>query len=398
MTPREILEGLAETGTPPPGTVAGFSTGLSACLERIDRETLPFVAMGGADLQFVAAPYGRGKTHYLMAVKELARSRGFVTAYVDCESQTLFRSLPHTYRAIASAMEPPVAGSFYAGLGVGRVLEQQFVREDQAGQRRIVEDLRANRALAPDFRNLVRAFCDSVLLAQGDEELASRLESLLGGVPSHGVSIGALYRRYGDLPRPLGKLQVRNAAMWTRALLSLPRVMGYPGLVVLFDETETTINRRTRGRQMQLAHLRTFVDELAIGAYSGCVVYYAVAGGMSDVAIGLDALQQRMERVRPEPVSELANPRAVTVDLDELTKPSPEEAEFYIGLADRIVGMGKESGLSPAAARSLEGRRDDAVERHLDSINDGRVREFVKSVSTEVLARLDGIGGPESGH
>ena len=399
MTPREILEGLAETGTPPqePG-VEAFSTGLSASLERFDGETLPFVAAGGSDLQFVAAPYGRGKTHYLMAIRDHARSRGFVTAYVDCQDQTPFRSLPHTYRAIAAAMEPPERGNYYATIGVGRVVEQQFVRKDGRAQRRIVDEMRSDKALSPDFRNLVRAFCDSVLLAQGDEELASRLESLLAGLTTYGMSIGTLYRRYPDLPRPLGRLSTRNALVWTRALLSLPRVMGYPGLVVLFDETETTINRRTRSRQMQLAHMRTFVDQLAVGSYSGCVVYYAVAGEMAGIAMGLDALQQRLERVKPEPVADAVNPRAVTVDLDELTKPNPDDAEFFIELADRIVGMGVESGLSSAAAGMLKGSWGDIVQRHMDSISEGRVRKFVKSISTDVLGRLDGRTETYDGH
>ncbi len=399
MTPREILEGLAETGTPPHGTgVEHFSTGLSASLDRFERETLSFAASGGSDLQFVAAPYGRGKTHYLMAVKDLAKGRGFVTAYVDCQDQTPFRSLPHTYRAIASAMEPPEQGNYYATLGVGRVVEQQFVRKDAHAQRRIVDELRSDKALSPDFRNLVRAFCDSVLLAQGDEELASQLESFLAGLTTHGLSIGKLYRRYPELPRPLGRLQNRNAAVWTRALLSLPRVMGYPGLVVLFDETETTINRRARSRQMQLAHLRTFVDQLAIGSFSGCVVCYAVAGEMAGITSGLDALQQRLERIKPEPVANIANPRAVTVDLDELTQPNPDKAEFFIELADRIIAMGVKSGLSVAAGRVLKESCDDIVQKHMESISEGRVREFVKSISTSVLGRLDGRSGTFDGH
>ncbi|MDE2905204.1 MAG: hypothetical protein OXQ28_03875, partial [Acidobacteriota bacterium] len=70
MNPLETLAHLAEIGTPPSGDadVIKVSAGLQQTLERIARETLPFVAAGGGDLQFVFGPYGRGKTHYLKAL------------------------------------------------------------------------------------------------------------------------------------------------------------------------------------------------------------------------------------------------------------------------------------------------------------------------------------------
>ena len=86
----------------------------------------------------------------------------------------------------------------------------------------------------------------------------------MAGEVSYRVTLGALYRRYPWVLRPLGKLGPRNAGVWLRALLALPRILGYPGLVVLFDETEVALRRGgTRQRQQHLAHVRTFVDHLA---------------------------------------------------------------------------------------------------------------------------------------
>ena len=67
MNPQEMLAHLAEHGTPPGGDadVIRVSAGLQQTLGRVARETLPFVAAGGSDLQFVFGPNGRGKTHYL---------------------------------------------------------------------------------------------------------------------------------------------------------------------------------------------------------------------------------------------------------------------------------------------------------------------------------------------
>ena len=103
MSPLEILAHLAESGTPPNAEVAArVSAGLGENLDRVIDETFPFVASGGGDLQFVHAPYGRGKTHFLKTLEHCARQHGFVTAYVDCQDdQSPFKSLRETYRAIA---------------------------------------------------------------------------------------------------------------------------------------------------------------------------------------------------------------------------------------------------------------------------------------------------------
>ena len=384
-----MLAHLAEVGTPPAhgADVVRVSAGLQHALERVARETLPLVAAGGADLQFVFGPYGRGKTHFLRAVSQQAREHGFVTAYVDCQDhRSPFRDVDATYRAISGRMAPPdgpTTQPFFGTSGVGRVIEASFLHRDDAGRRELVERISGDRALAPDFRNLVLAYCEQAVLGAGDEELSERLEALLAATPTYRVTLGELYRTHPDLPRLLGKLARRNAAIWLRALLSLPRVLGYAGLLVLFDETETALFRGSRlQRQRHLAHVRTFIDHLATGAFRGCGVYYAVAEEfIDDAKRHLPALSQRIERVRPD----VRNSRAVWVDLDELTVPGPGEPAFFRELAGRIVGIGREAGLPAADAdcvlREIESL---AVRYALENIDEGAVREFVKEAAARV--------------
>ncbi len=365
MNPLETLAHLAEMGTPPGGDadVIKVSAGLRQTLEQVARETLPFVASGGGDLQFVFGPYGRGKTHYLKALAQWGREHGFVTAYVDGQdNQSPFRELDQTYRAIAGRMTPPGRSKtqpFFGVSGIAKVVEASFLGRDHAGRREVVERIRDDRALAPDYRNLVLAYCTEAVMGGGDEELCERLEALLAATSSYRVTLGELYRMHRDLPRPLGKLSRRNAAIWLRALMSLPRVLGFAGLLVLFDETETALSRvRRRQRLRHLAHVRTFIDHMATGAFRGCGVYYAVTGEfIVDARAHLQALSQRIERTRRDGVR---NPRAVWVDLDELTVPDPEEPAFFEDLAGRIVAIGRDAGLSVADA--------DRVQRELGSL------------------------------
>ncbi|MCY3841955.1 MAG: DUF2791 family P-loop domain-containing protein [Acidobacteria bacterium] len=157
VNPLEILAHLAEVGTPPTGgaDVIRVSAGLRSTLERIARETLPFVAAGGSDLQFVFGPYGRGKTHYLKALAQWGREHGFVTAYVDGQdNQSPFRELDQTYRAIAGRMAPPSTSEtrpLFGASGVAKVVEASFIGRDRAGRREVVDRIQDDRALAPDF-------------------------------------------------------------------------------------------------------------------------------------------------------------------------------------------------------------------------------------------------------
>ncbi|MCY4559417.1 MAG: DUF2791 family P-loop domain-containing protein [Chloroflexi bacterium] len=394
VAPLELLAHLAAMGTPPDdGTaVLRVSAGLQRSLERVERETLPFIAAGGGEIQFVFGPYGRGKTHFLKALAQWASERGCVTAYVDC--QRPFESLVETYRAIASGMVPPGRHNFFATTGITRTIEACFTGLDATGQRMVIERLKADQALSPDFRNLVVAYCTEGVAGSGDEDLVDELEALLASTPTFRVTLGKLYRRHPSLPRPLGKLARRNAAVWLRSLLSLPQVLGYNGLVVLFDETEASLrSRRTpilsRRQQAHLAHIRTFVDHMAIGAFRGCAIYYAVTEEFIEIAgRNLEALSQRIERVRMPELDGAPNQRAVWVNIDELTNPSPQDPLFYSDLGNRIIDIGREAGLRSSDVRDASELLADVGEEYANSITEGRVRDFVKEAAALVAENV----------
>ena len=395
VAPLELLAHLAALGTPPDdgAAVLRVSAGLHDSLERIERETLPFIAAGGGEIQFVFGPYGRGKTHFLKALAQWASERGCVTAYVDC--QRPFESLVETYRAIAAGMRPPGSHRFFASTGITRTIEARFAGLDAIEQRAVIARLKADRALSPDFRNLAVAYCTEAVDGGGDEDLSDRLEALLASTPTFRVTLGTLYREYPQLPRPLGKLARRNAAVWLRSVLSLPQVLGYNGLVVLFDETEAALRSTrpwsslSRRQQAHLAHIRTFVDHMATGAFRGCAIYYAVTEEFIEIAgRNLRALSQRIERTRlPEPDG-ASNPRAVWVNMDELTDPDPQDPRFFAELSERIINIGLEAGLRHSDTGHLANSLRGVGKRYASSITEGRVREFVKEAATLVAQKV----------
>ena len=384
VEPLKLLAHLAETGTPPDDgeSVLRVSAGLSDSLRRFREETLPFVASGGGDLQFVFGSYGRGKTHYLKALSQWARQEGFVTSYVNCqESESPFKSLVETYRAIADNMTPPGQLELGSTTGITTVVEAKYVNKPLTEQRALIERLKVNRAIVPEFRNVVRAYVGSL---RDEADLAEQLKALLTAAPTYPVTLGGLYQKYRGLPKPLGKLGRRNAAAWLRALLSLPHALGYRGLLVLFDETETALRSAGRTRQLHLAHIRTFIDHMATGAFRGCAVYYAVAEEFMELAsTELEALGQRIKRVETD-LPDKRNPRAVWVDLDELTQPGPQDVVFFEELMERILALGRDADLSVQLADSIATYLKQLARIHVDGIDEGGVRKYVKEAAAMV--------------
>lgn len=385
--PLELLVHLAELGTPPDDgdAVLRVSAGLRRSLERIKRETFPFIAAGGGEIQFIFGPYGRGKTHFLKALGEWATRHGYVTSYVDIQKP--FEDLPGTYRAIAASMMPPPGPrQLVSTAGITKVIEAQFTSLGPGERRKFIRRLKSDHALSPDFRNLVLAYCTEAAANGSSEDLADQLQALLANTTAYQVNLVPLYREHPELPRPLGKLSKRNAAAWLRSALSLPQVLGCSGLLVLFDETEETFIRSSfRHQQAHLAHVRTFVDHMATGAFRGCAIYYAVTEEFIDIASRrLGALSQRIERTHVPELNRAANPRAVWVNIDELTEPHPKEPQFFAELSNHIIEIGRQAGLDTSKEEDIAKRLNKMGIRYTDYTTEGRVREFVKEAATLV--------------
>lgn len=379
---RDSLRRLAQHGVlDVPEASVRLSTGLDGFVSRWERETLPFLAAGGSELRFVEGPNGRGKTHFLQVLETHARRAGFVTARVGTQTKP-FAALQDTYRQIALAMTASAPGSngdcglahLLAGLTSARLADfQQFARGN------------------PGYRNLITTYARKVQAGQADQPASQDLRALLMHDTNRRVTFGELFRLDRHLPRPLGKLGKRNAAVWLRSLLTLPRQLGFKGMVVLFDETGADLHLRPeplRARQQHMANLRNLVDHLATGGIPGCSVVYATTADFIQMAFeDYPALWQRVARMEETtPSAEPPrNPRAVWCRLDELTEPSPAMREFFTTLGEKLIALGREAGVTEgrlhAARQALAGLSDEMSH----NITQGAVRQFIKRMANEIL-------------
>lgn len=396
MTAHDILARLATTGTPPTGPYAWrLAVGLDDMLTQLESETFPFLAAGGAEIRFIYAPYGRGKTHLLLTLQEAARRHGLITAYIDCQAENVpFASLERTYHQIASNQElPNPLPDSSRRRGVDTLIAGVFEQfaGNEAGGRDRMQQLRQAKGLAADFRNTVSAYGCS-LLDDTVGDLRQELRCLLCHDVTSRISIAGLYRRYVWLPRPLGKVTKRTAPFWLRSLLSLPLALGYPGCCIFFDETEKTLTKLSRrDRQLYWANLRNLVDHLALGSIRGCALILAVVEEfLEEAKRDLLALSQRLERPRLPGEQRFANPRALWVNIDELTRPGPSHLEFFTQLAEKLLALGQEARVQTSQSSRLRGELETLARQATDSIRSGAVRDFVKEAACRIVMDLSG--------
>jgi len=379
---RDILRRLAQHGLlDVPEVAARLSTGLEAFLARWERETLTFLAAGGSELRFLEGPNGRGKTHFLQVLEIRAQRAGFVTARVGTQAKP-FAALRDTYRQIALAM---IASSPSNNGQIGLAYLLAGLTPDQLTT--FEHGSRGN----PGFRNLIVTYTRRVLAGQANEPVTHDLRALLTHDTNRRVAFGELFRLDRHLPRPLGRIGKRNAALWLRSLLTLPRQLGFKGLVVLFDETGADLHLRPeplRSRQQHMANLRNLVDHLATGGIPACSVVYATTNDFIQMAFeDYPAIWQRVARMEEtSPFTEPPrNPRAVWCRLDELTEPSPAQGEFFTELGGKLLDLGREGGIAESRLAVARTTLPGLSEEMSRNITQGAVREFIKRMANEIL-------------
>lgn len=388
----KALAHLAAHGTPPDReTAQKISVGLEGSLEKFNTEVIPYLSDGGTEIQFVYGANGRGKTHYLLSLEELARNKGFVTARIDCSTGgTPFQSLEGTYRMIANALRPPPSVDLDQSIGVTSIIRSAFSDDAKLRAEQVLQRLKDAKHLCPEVRNLVLSYGRGLITDQLTDSITNQLEYLLSGAQGRLITISSLYKSDKSLAKPLGKLTSRNSANWLRSLLSLPNALGYQGLILLFDETERVMqNLSASARQTQLAHIRNIVDYCALGAFNGCLILYAAADDFVDNArTHLDALAQRIEPPSLLKGNWPSSMRSVWTDLDDLTEPSTSEPVFFELLCERVVNLGVEAGLPIERAKDLRRSLSASAVRFANSPTNSVVREFVKGTASAVLKEV----------
>ena len=357
-----------------------YSVGIEPWIDRLARRYLQGVCRAAAHFKLVLAPYGGGKTHFLLTLGIRARDHeNFAVAYVPCGEDVSLDNPLDVYRVLVKHLQLP--GWDHPGLRV-------FLDATVRGKR---DDIRQRGA--PDVDAAFRLWVSDVRKRDYPENafgrvMAAALQAAADGADSP-VGDAAIRWLQGDVDT-LGRSEMQDLHLarvpatgrklfGRNLLLSLVKFLpeaGVHGLLLLMDEVETLFQVRRGAAALRiLSAMRVILD--APTGVSGGVPLFGVFSATPDVLEEFrryPALEQRLA-VRGAPFDE-GNDFAPQMPLDRLQSQGTllaEIGERLIEVGTIALDMQFERGLQRINARRLA---QVASERSLDV--DAR-RLFVKT-------------------
>jgi hypothetical protein len=241
----KVIESFRQ-GTVPTQYLELFSVGRDRWLASIYRD-LDFVARGGSKVRFLSAPYGGGKTHFLMLVKARALSANALVSYVELHSREApFDRFEVIFPKVMRGVTLP------DGHGVEHMLEdwaRQFPyyssQEVEANLRRIAPSL--------DFRAALRACLQYANTDSPDHRM--RMQAIVAWL--QGYRITSELKTTGIR----SNVTIANVSEILGSFLRFVRTSGYAGLVLLLDEAEAiTSLAQSRKRDEANQNIRKLLD------------------------------------------------------------------------------------------------------------------------------------------
>ena len=338
---QQIIEVLAQSGTPVPRGVSYYNVGNESLLNTLDTHYLAsYLADGGAVFKLVVGDYGSGKSHFLYCVRDRAWERNFAVSKVDLSpKESPYDDQRRVYAAVASSIiwhEPGELGEDERGLT--RFLEGTLrrivsphgldIQDPDATNLPDVAALRETLAITPidslSYHKAVQGYIDALL---GGQQL--RLEAL--GRWLHGEESSTEDMR--DL-RAIGvteKINKNNAFKMLRSLCQSVRTLGYTGLVLLFDEGDRMLSVGGKSEKTATDNLREVIDRCRDDLPGTMFMYAVPPEFVNSVIPKYQALAQRVQT--PNYFSR-SNPFSPQISLEKL---DVSDVELLTEIGNRLL-------------------------------------------------------------
>ncbi len=240
-----IIESFRQ-GTVPARHLELYSVGREQWLASISRD-LAYIGQGGCKIRFLSAPYGGGKTHFFMQVKEKALSANFLLSYVELNSREApFDRFEVIFPKIMRGVTLP------DGQGIEHMFEDWARRFPYHSSQEVEANL---RQIAPslDFRAALRACLEYANTDSPDHRI--RMQGILAWL--QGYQVMSELKSKGIR----SNVTIMNVSEILGSFLRFVRACGYAGLVVLLDEAEAiTSLTQSRKREEANQNIRKLLD------------------------------------------------------------------------------------------------------------------------------------------
>lgn len=316
-----------------------YTVGFEPWIDRLAHRYLRGLCQRAAHFKLVLAPYGGGKTHFLLSLGVRARKEDFAVAYVPCGADVSLDKPLDLYRELIKHLQLP--GQDRPGL---RVLLETAARTKRAD---------IERYGAPDPDAAFQQWTASLRRGDYPENAFGRVmsEALAAAQVGEDSSLGDAAFRWlqgdpGTLARDemtalhLARVPASDTNRFGRdLLLSLIKFLpeaGVHGLVLLIDEVETLFSAK-RGRPLLrvLAAMRVLLD-IPAGVPGGLPLLgiFSATPEVTDEFDHYPALAQRLA-VRGARFS-AGNDLAPQLPLDEIRA----QEDLLTEIGERLIAVG----------------------------------------------------------
>lgn len=266
---KRVLEQVSQHGTPPRGAASLLDVGTAPFREYFEREVLDdLVAVGGATCKLIEGAYGSGKTHLLDLLDESARTRGMAVLRADLSQALSLENWQLITQYMLDNLELDVDGRVCRSLP--SILEA-LGQDESCDASALTQKSLPHPGFAAGMASATRQ----------DLRLSTRevLSSFLRG---QRISVAEL-QSYGAPKSIRGALTARNAEAVMKTVFVGLKLLGVPGVVLLFDEGEATFTMQRRKPPLRVIRganlLRRLIDSCASGGVVNVVVVLAVLPG-----------------------------------------------------------------------------------------------------------------------
>ncbi|MGC8908511.1 MAG: BREX system ATP-binding domain-containing protein [Desulfomonilaceae bacterium] len=275
-----------------------YSVGIDHWIDRLSRTYFERLCKNNAHFKLVIAPYGGGKTHFLVSLGARALKENYAVSYIACTDNIRFDNAFEIYRAFIGSLTLPA----YHEPGLNTLLndgiiahKHNLIREKAADPEAAMDmwigTLFTKEYPEPSFGRVAAAALRELIDPEGARTGDAARRWLRGEIDTLTKDERSLLR-VSNIPAK------ERSDFGRRMLLSMAKFVkeaGLNGVTILFDEVETLFNAKGKALLRVLSAMRVLID-LPMGIAGGAPLFAAFSA-VPDVLEQFPkypALQQRL--------------------------------------------------------------------------------------------------------
>lgn len=310
---RAIIESLRK-GLVPTEYVAFFTVGRQNWLKFVEDDFDNYIAEGGGKVRFINGDYGDGKTHFMSLIRQLALQKNFASSFV-----VLTRNIPiHKFEVVYQEIVAQLRGRF-EGSGIRTLLQKWVEEQKKSGiePEALLQRLREVPNMDLNFINALVGLFYVPAEGEGVEEVVEAQELLFQWFEGKKIPKKNLTKFH-----IFESLNKSNCKTFLKSLISLLKLTGHKGIILLFDELETVLAQGASVRNATYENIRLLMDNAESSEY--LQLFFSLIPDVLLSEKGFKSYDALWSRVRTVGDSEALNYRGTLIDLHK-TPLRPEE-------------------------------------------------------------------------